>query len=56
MSTAHDAGTDRIEKKSLPGFDKVPSAYRAPAFRSNDKGWGARMKTLERHVTANPTT
>ena len=38
------------------GFDKVPSAYRATAFRSNDEGWAAQMKNIERHVTANPAT
>jgi uncharacterized protein YndB with AHSA1/START domain len=36
------------------GFDKVPSAYRATAFRSNDGGWAEQMTNLERHVTANP--
>jgi uncharacterized protein YndB with AHSA1/START domain len=36
------------------GFDKVPAAYRATAFRSNDGGWAEQMKNLERHVTANP--
>jgi uncharacterized protein YndB with AHSA1/START domain len=36
------------------GFDKVPSAYRATAFRGNSEGWSAQMKNIERHVTANP--
>jgi len=36
------------------GFDKVPSAYRATAFRSNDEGWAAQMENLERHVAAHP--
>jgi uncharacterized protein YndB with AHSA1/START domain len=36
------------------GFDKVPSAYRATAFRSNTGGWTEQMKSIERHVTANP--
>jgi hypothetical protein len=36
------------------GFDKVPFAYRATAFRSNTGGWTEQMKSIERHVTANP--
>ena len=36
------------------GFEKVPSAYRATAFRSNGEGWTGQMKSIERHVTANP--
>jgi len=38
------------------GFDKVPSAYRATAFRSNRDGWTEQLKSIERHVTANPAT
>ncbi len=38
------------------GFDKVPSAYRATAFRSNRDGWTEQVKSIERHVTANPAT
>ena len=34
------------------GFDKVPSAYRATAFRSNSGGWAEQMKNIERHVSA----
>ena len=37
------------------GFDKVPSAYRATAFRSNSGGWAEQMKSIERHVSAHPT-
>ena len=37
------------------GFDKVPSAYRATAFRSNSGGWTEQMKSIERHVSAHPT-
>jgi hypothetical protein len=36
------------------GFDKVPSAYRATAFRGNDAGWAAQVKNIERHVAAAP--
>jgi len=33
------------------GFDKVPLARRAEAFRMNEKGWGGQIKNLERHVS-----
>lgn len=36
------------------GFDKVPAAYRATAFRSNNEGWTEQMKNIERHVAAAP--
>ncbi len=32
------------------GFDKVPLARRAEAFRMNDAGWAAQMLNIERHV------
>jgi uncharacterized protein YndB with AHSA1/START domain len=38
------------------GFDQVPSAYRATAFRSNRGGWAEQVKNIERHVTAHPAT
>ena len=34
------------------GFDKVPAARRAKAFRMNSEGWAAQMKNIERHVAA----
>jgi uncharacterized protein YndB with AHSA1/START domain len=34
------------------GFDKVPSARRAEAFRMNDGGWTQQMKNIEAHVAA----
>jgi uncharacterized protein YndB with AHSA1/START domain len=33
------------------GFDKVPAAYRATAFRLNNEGWTEQMKNIERYVT-----
>ena len=33
------------------GFDKIPLARRAEAFRMNEKGWGGQIKNLERHVS-----
>lgn len=32
------------------GFDKIPLARRAEAFRMNDQGWGSQLKNIERHV------
>jgi uncharacterized protein YndB with AHSA1/START domain len=34
------------------GFDRIPAARRAEAFRMNDGGWAAQCKNLERHVAA----
>jgi uncharacterized protein YndB with AHSA1/START domain len=34
------------------GFDAVPAARRAEAFRMNERGWEAQMKNVERHVGA----
>jgi uncharacterized protein YndB with AHSA1/START domain len=33
------------------GFDKIPLARRAEAFRMNDQGWAEQMKSIERHVS-----
>jgi uncharacterized protein YndB with AHSA1/START domain len=32
------------------GFDKVPLARRAEAFKMNEGGWAEQMKNIERHV------
>jgi uncharacterized protein YndB with AHSA1/START domain len=32
------------------GFDKIPAARRAEAFRMNDNGWAQQMKNIEKHV------
>lgn len=32
------------------GFDDIPLARRAEAFRANDGGWNGQMKNLARHV------
>jgi uncharacterized protein YndB with AHSA1/START domain len=32
------------------GFDRVPLARRAEAFRMNDKGWAGQIKNLARYV------
>jgi len=33
------------------GFDRVPLARRAEAFRMNDKGWGGQIGNLAQHVS-----
>jgi uncharacterized protein YndB with AHSA1/START domain len=33
------------------GFDGIPLARRAEAFRMNDGGWAGQIKNLERHVS-----
>jgi uncharacterized protein YndB with AHSA1/START domain len=33
------------------GFDRVPLARRAEAFRMNDHGWSGQIKNLERYVS-----
>lgn len=32
------------------GFDRIPLARRAEAFRMNDQGWAAQMTAIERYV------
>jgi uncharacterized protein YndB with AHSA1/START domain len=32
------------------GFDRIPLARRAEAYRMNDGGWGGQIKNLERYV------
>jgi uncharacterized protein YndB with AHSA1/START domain len=34
------------------GFDKIPAARRATAFRMNTSGWDQQMKNIEKHVAA----
>lgn len=34
------------------GFEHIPLARRAEAFRMNDGGWSQQMQNIERHVTA----
>jgi uncharacterized protein YndB with AHSA1/START domain len=33
------------------GFDRIPPARRAEAFRMNDQGWAGEIKNIERHVS-----
>jgi uncharacterized protein YndB with AHSA1/START domain len=33
------------------GFDRIPLARRAEAYRSNDQGWAAQLENIARHVS-----
>ena len=33
------------------GFDRVPIARRAQAFKMNEEGWGIQLKNIDRYVT-----
>ncbi|MFO0575575.1 MAG: SRPBCC family protein [Polyangia bacterium] len=37
---------------SESGFDKLPPARRAEAYRMNEPGWTEQLHNIERHVTA----
>ena len=37
-------------KVTESGFDKIPSARRAEAFRMNDNGWGQQMTNIRTYV------
>jgi len=34
------------------GFDQIPAARRAEAFRMNESGWAGQIKNIERYVSA----
>lgn len=36
------------------GFDRIPPARRADAFRSNEGGWTHQMDAISRHVSTTP--
>jgi len=36
------------------GFDQLPPARRALAYRMNDKGWADEMAKIEKHVASTP--
>jgi uncharacterized protein YndB with AHSA1/START domain len=44
-----DGGTSLTIVES--GFDCIPLARRAEAFRMNDNGWTGQLKSIERYVT-----
>lgn len=46
--TPREGGTELRVRES--GFDKLPAARRAEAYRMNDGGWAEQLKNIERHV------
>ena len=36
------------------GFENLPDARRAEAFRMNDSGWSTQLRNIDTHVTRNP--
>jgi uncharacterized protein YndB with AHSA1/START domain len=44
-----DGGTSLTIVES--GFDRIPLARRAEAFRMNDNGWAGQIKAIERYVS-----
>jgi uncharacterized protein YndB with AHSA1/START domain len=49
--TLDDAGGDTRLRVVESGFDRVPLARRAEAFRMNSQGWAEQVRNIERHVT-----
>jgi len=45
------SGQDTVLTIVESGFDQIPPARRAEAFRMNDGGWTAQVKNIERYVT-----
>ena len=46
------AGTLLIVMES--GFERIPAARRAEAFRMNDGGWATQMNSIAKHVAQQP--
>ena len=49
--TLDDAGDGTVLTIVESGFDRLPIARRAEAFRMNDGGWTAQIRNIERHVS-----
>lgn len=43
-------GTETVLTITESGFDRIPLARRAEAFRMNDGGWTGQIKNIEKHV------
>jgi hypothetical protein len=46
------AGTLLVVTES--GFEHIPAARRAEAFRMNDGGWATQMNSIAKHVAQQP--
>ena len=47
----HEADGGTVLTIVESGFDRIPLARRAEAFRMNDQGWTEQTKNIERHVS-----
>ena len=52
--TLEKSAKGTLLKVTESGFDKIPSARRAEAFRMNENGWAQQLKNIERHVVERP--
>ncbi len=52
--TLEKTATGTLLHVTESGFDKIPSARRAEAFRRNDGGWAEQMTNIENYVAKNP--
>jgi uncharacterized protein YndB with AHSA1/START domain len=46
------SGSDTVLTIVESGFDQIPAARRAEAFRMNEGGWAAQVRNIERYVTS----
>jgi len=49
--TLEDRGGDTVLTVVESGFDRIPAARRAEAFRMNSEGWAQQVRNIERHVS-----
>jgi uncharacterized protein YndB with AHSA1/START domain len=49
--TLEDVEGGTLLRVTESGFDQIPLARRAEAFRMNDGGWAAQMKNIEAYLT-----
>jgi uncharacterized protein YndB with AHSA1/START domain len=47
-----EQGGDTLLRVVESGFDRLPAARRAEAFRMNGRGWSEQMTNIERYVAA----
>jgi uncharacterized protein YndB with AHSA1/START domain len=52
--TLEKSAKGTLLKVTESGFDKIPSARRAEAFRMNENGWTQQVKNIESHVAQRP--
>ena len=48
--TLQKTATGTLLRVVESGFDKIPSHRRDEAFRMNERGWGAQMTNIQKHV------